>query len=603
MTERVADVLLRILVEGGVEQAFLVTGGGAMHLNDAVGKAPGMRWLACHHEQACAMAAQSYARVTGYPALVNVTTGPGGTNALSGVYGAWVDSLPMVVVSGQVKRQTMLTSTGLPLRQLGDQEADITRIAAPITKYATCLLDPLDTRYVAERALHLATQGRPGPVWIDVPVDVQGTQVEFDQLRGYDPAEDVLEFETDLVAAVDTLLERLAAAQRPVILAGSGVRISGCHARFLRILTQLGLPIATAFNAHDVVPNEHPQYVGRPGTVGDRPGNFAIQNADFVLVLGCRLNIRQIGYAWESFARQARIAMVDVDRAELQKPTLKLDLPIHADLSDFIAELERRLPLAPVPAHREYLDWCRARVARYPVVLPEYSELDSPINPYVFGQRLSAQLPNDAITVTANATACVTMFQSAVLKGEQRLFSDSGSAPMGFDLPAAIGAATAAPGKRIVCLAGDGSIMMNLQELATIAYQRFPIAIFLLDNAGYLSIRSTQNAFFPDGLMGFDAGTGVGFPDFAALTQAFGLPYRSVDSHQELDTAIGWALEGLSPRLCHIHLKPNQPFAPKAAARRLDDGSFVSAPLEDLAPFLPRNELAENLLTPPQDLP
>ncbi len=599
MSERVADLIARLLAEAGVDQAFLVTGGGAMHLNDAIGRNGRMKWLACHHEQACAMAAQSYARVTGRPALVNVTTGPGGTNALSGVFGAWVDSLPMIVVSGQVKRETQVSSTGLPLRQLGDQEVEITRVVAPITKYVACISDPSRTVYEVERALHLARTGRPGPVWLDVPVDVQGALVQSESLAHYRPEQDALRYDSELPSSVDALFERLSAARRPVIIPGSGVRLSGAYEDFLRVIAGLGIPVTTAFNAHDLLPFDHPLYVGRPGTVGDRPGNFAVQNADFVLVLGCRLNIRQIGYAWKTFARHATIAMVDVDAAELRKPTLSVDLPIHAHLADFFREVERRLPLAPNPAHAEYLRWCRERLARYPVVLPSYEQAPAPVNPYVFAKRLFERLPEDAITVTANGTACVTTFQAAVLRGRQRLFSDSGSAPMGFDLPAALGAAMAAPGRRIACLAGDGSIMMNLQELATIAGRQLPISIFLLDNAGYHSIRQTQKAFFPDGLMGFDEATGVAFPDFSKLMPAFGLPYRRVEAHAELPEALEWCLSQPAASVCHVILDPSQPFAPKSASRRLSDGRMVSAPLEDLAPFLSREELAENLLIPP----
>lgn len=601
MKIRVADYIAQTLVAKGITHAFMVTGGGAMHLNDAIGRCKGIHWVCCHHEQGCAMAAQAYFRYSGKPALVNVTTGPGGTNAITGVYGAWVDSEAMVVVSGQVKWETCVASTGLPLRQMGDQEVEITKLVTPITKYAVMITDPQSIRYHLERAVHLATTGRPGPVWLDVPINVQGALIDPDTLKGYDPVEDELHFETDLDAAIGVLLQRLHQAKRPVIMAGSGVRIAGQYQEFLGLIEQLGLPVATAFNAHDLLPNDHPLYVGRPGTVGDRPGNFAVQNSDFLLVLGCRLNIRQVGYDYRTFARAAFTAMVDVDASELKKPSLRIDLPIHADLGAFIRRLLALKETSQQPAHAEYLRWCKARVTRYPVLQQQYLDRTTPVNPYVFASRLFEHLPSDGIVVTANGTACVVTFQSAIIKGKQRLFSDSGSAPMGFDLPGAMGACFASGGRRVCAIAGDGSIMMNLQELQTITTHGLPITIFVLNNAGYHSIRQTQQNFFPDGLMGFDQNTGVAFPDFQALAAAFRIPYTRVDTHDALDTAIKQALGHTGPSLCEVILDPTQAFSPKAASRRLDDGRMVSSPLEDLAPFLPRDELAENLLISPVD--
>lgn len=599
MKIRVADYIVQTLAQYGIRHAFMVTGGGAMHLNDAIGRSRDIEWLCCHHEQACSMAAQAYFRLCGKPALVNVTTGPGGTNAITGVYGAWVDSEAMVVVSGQVKWETCIGSTGLPLRQMGDQEIDISRLVAPVTKYAAMVTEPLQIRYHLERALHLAVTGRPGPVWLDVPMNVQGALVETDSLTGYDPAEDSLTFETNLDDVMPILAERLQAAQRPVIMAGSGVRIAGAYSEFLALVEALGIPVATAFNAHDLLADEHPLYVGRPGTVGDRPGNFAVQNSDFLLVLGCRLNVRQIGYDHRTFARAAYTVMVDVDPSELKKPSLRIDLPIHADLGVFIAKLAPQACSLRQPAHRKYLEWCKKRQARYPVLQAQFLAHSTPVNPYVFASSLFEQLPADAIVTTANGTACVVTFQSAKIRGEQRLFSDSGSAPMGFDLPAAIGACIASGRKRVCTIAGDGSIMMNLQELQTIATHQLPITVFVLNNDGYHSIRQTQQNFFPDSLIGFDQRTGVGFPDFKQLAAAFGMPFERVESHDQLKDAIDRSLSHPGPCICEVVLDPKQVFCPKAASRRLDDGRMVSSPLEDLAPFLPREEFRDNLLIAP----
>ena len=601
---RVADYIAETLAERGIRHVFMVTGGGAMHLNDAIGRCRRLEWIACHHEQACAMAAESYFRLTGRLAAVNVTTGPGGLNALNGVFGAWTDSLGMVVVSGQVKRETTIASTGLPLRQLGDQEVDILPVVKPITKYAVSVTDPAMIRYHLEKALFQARDGRPGPVWIDVPIDVQAAPVDRVSLEGFDPdREGLLRPIRDLTAPVRTILDRLAASRRPVVLPGSGVRISGAYEEFLATVGRLGVPVATAFNAHDLLPNDHPLYAGRPGTVGDRPGNFAVQNSDFLLVLGCRLNIRQIGYSWTSFAREAWKAMVDVDPAELAKPTLRIDLPVEADLGEFLRALLSAGPAGPTPAHREWLAWCRDRVVRYPVVLPEYRLTPSPVNPYLFVDALTDRLEEGEVVVTGDGTACVATFQAARLKNGQRLYSNSGAASMGYDLPAAIGASIGSGRRRVVCLAGDGSLQMNVQELQTVATQRLPVKLFVLNNQGYHSIRQTQQAYFPDNIVGCGPGSGLGFPDLEKLAGAFGLPFLRIADHAGLPGTIDEALRAGGPVLCEVVLDVRQPFAPKVSSRRLPDGRMVSAPLEDLAPFLPREELGENLLVAPWDPP
>ncbi len=577
----------------------MVTGGGAMHLNDALSRHADLTAICCHHEQACAMAAEAYCRLSGRPAVVNVTTGPGGINALNGVYGAYTDSIAMVVISGQVKRETMMGSHDLKLRQLGDQEVDIIRMVGGITKYAAVLRDPAEVRAVLEQALYLATHGRPGPVWIDVPVDVQGARIDPAKLRGFEPEMDEATGLTGaaLAQAVKQVAAALAAAKRPVIMPGTGVRIAGAHAAFMQLVDTLGLPVATAFNAHDVLAEDHPCYAGRPGTVGDRAGNFAVQNADCVLVLGCRLNIRQISYNWENFAPRAQIIMVDIDAAELAKPTLRIGLPVHADLAAFLPQLAAVMAgYRPTESQRAFLDWCQDRRARYPVVDPAFATRESPVNPYVFADRLFDLAGGEDVIVTANATACVTTFQAAKLQAGQRMFSNSGSASMGYDLPAAIGAAWAAPDKRIICLAGDGSIMMNLQELQTIIAQRLNIKIFLLNNAGYSSIRQTQTAFFADNMFGCDGPSGVSFPDFQAIATAFGFAPRLIATHGALGPGIAATLAAAGPQFCEITLDPAQGFAPKLSSRRLEDGSMVSSPLHDMAPFLPRAELAENII-------
>ena len=589
MKVRVADYIAQTLVRHGIRDVFLVTGGGAMHLNDAFGHHPDLRCWPCHHEQACATAAEAYFRATRRPAAVNVTTGPGGTNAITGVYGAYVDSQAMIVVSGQVKWETCVRSTGLPLRQLGDQEVDIVRLVGPVTKYAVMVTEPERVRYHLERALHLALQGRPGPVWLDIPMNVQGAMVDPETLAAYDPAEDAgmippLSLAREGAARV---LAALQAARRPVVLGGSGVWTAGAEDLFRRLADRLDLPFVTAFNAHDLLPAGHPRLVGRQGTIGDRAGNYAVQNADFLLILGSRMNIRQIGYNWPAFAPGARIAMVDIDEAELRKPTLRVDLPVHGDLRPFLeALLEGLEKLAFPEAHGEYLAWCRERTAAYPVVQSTYLEKDSPVNPYVFMDVLFDQLEEGDVVVTGNGTACIAAFQAGRTKAGQRLFSNSGSAPMGFDLPAAIGAAVGTSARRVICLTGDGSIMMNVQELQTISHHRLPVKIFLLDNAGYHSIRQTQHNYFPGPEVGIGPASGVGFPDWRLLAQAHGLAYARVSRHTGMAAAIADFLGAEGAGLCEMQIDPEQPFAPRIASRKLEDGRMVSATLDDMAPFL-----------------
>ena len=570
-----------------------------MHLNDAFGNCPGLKCICCHHEQACAMAAEAYARVSGRIGVVNVTTGPGGINALNGVFGAWTDSIPMLVVSGQVKRETCLYQHGLvgKLRQLGDQEADIVSMVKGVTKYAVTVDDPVSIRYHLERAMHLATAGRPGPCWMDVPVDVQAADIDPTKLATYDPAEDSVGWSPDqVVAGCNELTALMRQAKRPAILVGSGVHVSQTYAGFERLIRRLQVPVTTAWTAIDLLSADDPLYCGRPGVVGDRAGNFTIQNADLVLVVGCRLAIRQVSYNWQSFARHAIKIQVDVDRAELEKPMGRPDLAIHADCGFFFETLSGMLSDFESSRFRDWLAWCKERVQKYPVVLPRHRAAASAINPYHFMEVLFRLLAAGDIIACGDASASVMAFQAAHVKAGQRIFTNAGSASMGYDLPAAVGAAFARPGARVICLAGDGSVMMNLQELQTIAHHRLPIKILVLNNNGYLSIRSTQRAFF-NRFVGESPASGVSFPDFVKLGQAFGLVSTRIggpDFERALEQFL--ALEG--PALAEVMLDGEQSFEPKVAARQLEGGRIVSSELDDMSPFLDGEELRANRLRP-----
>lgn len=593
---KLSDYVAEKIVEHGIRHVFMVTGGGAMHLNHSFGTHKKLECIFNHHEQACAIGAEAYYRLTNQLPVVNVTSGPGGTNAITGVYGAFVDSIGMLVISGQVKWETTVRSTGLPLRQYGDQELDIEELVRPVTKYCVMVTDPNTIRYHLEKAIYLATSGRPGPCWLDIPLNVQAAPIDPETLPGFDPSElNELWKGADLITASADILKKVAAAKRPVLLAGGGVRLSGQHKAFIHLVEKLDIPVVTGWNAHDAIWDEHPNYAGRPGTIGDRAGNFAVQNADLLLILGSRLNIRQVSYNWKSFAREAYKIWVDIDENELKKPTVKADMPIHANLADLLPILADQTYAGSTQDQKTWLGWCKERRRRFPVVLPEYWNNER-INPYCFMKTLFGQLEEDQIVVSANGTACVVSFQAGELKPGQRLWTNSGCATMGYDLPGAIGACKASGGKPTVCLAGDGSIMMNLQELQTIVGNKLPIKIFLLNNSGYASIFQTHRNFFNGVEVGGGPKSGVTFPDFSRLSDAFDLPFRRCTRHEEMAQGIADTMAVNGPAICEIMLDENLAFAPKLGAKQWPDGRITSPPLEDLSPFLSREELRDNMI-------
>jgi len=594
---RACDYIVKKLVDNDIKHVFMLTGGGAMFLDDAIGLEKRLRYVCHQHEQACAMAAEGYARLTGRMAAVCVTSGPGGTNALTGVLGQWMDSIPVLYLSGQVRFVTTIASTDLPLRQLGDQEANIVDIVRPITKYAVMITDPRTIRYHLEKAMHLAVSGRPGPVWLDIPLDVQSSDIDEADLIPHDPEEDTVTGNPgQLDSQIDTVIERLMTSERPVILAGSGIRLAGAAKAFYGMAERLGAPVQVAWNAIDLFPSEHPLYAGRPSTLGQRGANFIFQNSDLLLNLGCRLNVRQIGYTFPAVAREAYKISVDIDPAELKKPTIKIDLPINADVGEFIRRLDIKLKLRKIPGKTAWLSWCRERIRRYPVVLPEYRQKDKPVNPYVFSETLARRLGANDVVVSSNGSSCVIPIQSMQIKRGQRHLVNSGCAAMGYGLPAAIGACFAHGGKRVICLEGDGSIQMNIQELETVSYHRLPLKIFIFNNGAYLSVRITQNNFFNGRMVGESARSGVGFPDFVKLARAYGIPAFRIQQTRNMEKTIDRALETEGPVLCDVMMDPEQVFAPRSASKQLADGRMVSSPLEDMHPFLDEEELLSSMI-------
>lgn len=713
MKIKVAKLIASILEKNGITHCFSVTGGGAMHLNDGLGHAPGITTLYMHHEQACAIAAEAYARVYNKPACLCVTTGPGGTNAITGVVGAWLDSIPMIVLSGQVRYDTTARWSGVGIRAMGDQEFDITRSIDCMTKYSEMITDPKRIRYALEKCIYLSQTGRPGPCWLDIPLDIQGAYVETEGLPEFSPEEyerecaerlSILEgsggrLDQQLLQklkkkpepltkdspVIQEIIRRIQQAERPVFYTGNGIRIAGAHDIFMKVADMLGIPVVTGWNNQDTIPDSHPLYAGRPGNMGDRPGNFAVQNSDLVFAAGSRLSIRQVGYNYETWAREAYVIVCDVDEEELKKPSVHCDLPVHGDVRNLFMALIEKLQELGYEGHGRFYDdpeklaelgygsgaregrclfgggsglpgmsWletCAHWRKTYPVYQDKYAAhgSDEPANVYEFFHILSNSLSRDQITVVGNGSACVVGGHSYVIKEGTRFISNSAIASMGYDLPAAIGACAAChdvcgrvdeaedraedaaeekirdkayalgeletarrdpwwTGRHehypayyehdIICPTGDGSIMMNLQELQTIISHRMPIKIFIVNNGGYHSIRQTQsNLFHDEPFIGIGTDSrDLSFPDFEKLAAAFGFPYVRAMHNTELQEAVDRTLATEGPAICEVFVSHDQNFEPKSSAKKLPDGSLVSPPLEDLVPFLSDEEMEKNMI-------
>lgn len=592
MKIKLAKYISDFLVKNGIEDCFMVTGGGAMHLDDALGHQEGLHCVFNHHEQACAIAAEAYTRMAGKLAAVCVTSGPGGTNAITGVMGGWLDSIPMFVISGQVKRETTIWSCPeLGLRQLGDQEFNIIDSVSNMTKYAVMVTNPQEIAYHLEKALYLSTKGRGGPVWLDIPLDVQGAQIETDELIHFHAEEEnawkLPEFTSE---KAHTIIEKIKNAKAPLILAGTGIRLGDAEKEFLELVETLKIPVVTAWNAGDTLAHDSKYFAGMPGTVGTRPGNFAVQNCDLLISLGCRLNIRMIGYNHYDFAKNAYKIIVDIDPRELIKPTIHPDMPVNADVKTFIDGL-LDASKGSVFEHEEWVNWCRTLVDRYPANdASYYNSGNGMLNPYVFIDELFKQLDSTDRVICGNGSACVVTFQAAKIKQGQRMFTNSGCAAMGYGLPAAVGVAVSDNSKRTVCIDGDGSLMMNVQELATIVHNKLNIKLIVLNNNGYHSIRQTQTNLFQPPFIGIDGESGISFPDFEKLADAFGMSYYKLDNETKCKDEIENALCSEGPCLFEVIVDPKQNFAPKSSSKVLPDGRITSPSLDDMAPFLPREE-------------
>ncbi|HWY80306.1 MAG TPA: thiamine pyrophosphate-binding protein [Candidatus Sulfotelmatobacter sp.] len=600
---KLSDYITKFLEEKGITHAFILGGGGNMHIIDSIGKSK-IAYVCNRHEQASAMGAEGYANITGKPGVCVVTTGPGGTNTMTGVLDCWLDSIPMIVLSGQIARRFMGAGTKMGVRQLGVQELNIVDVVKPMTKYAVAVMDFLDIRYELEKAWYLATTGRQGPVWLDIPLDVQNAMIDEEELRKFDPAEVAPDYIIDkktIQKLVEQTLKKLSESERPVLYAGHGIRLSGAYEEFLELIDLLKIPVLTSYVGYDMVPSDHPYFFGRAHAMGQRAGNFILQNSDLLFSLGARLDILTIGYEHEKFARAAYKIMVDIDKHEIEKPTLAIDLPINTDAKLFIQEMIKQLKEKSLKLKIDpWLVYGRKLNKKYPNVPKEFWNEKKFVNPYCFIEESCKQFKPGEVVVLANGVNVLNCsYQAFIVKKGQRVILNLGSATMGYGIAVAIGVSFALGNKkRVICMEGDGSIQMNIQELETIKYYNLPIKLFIHSNDGYLSNKGTQKNLFGGRYVGSGKDSGISCPDYVKVGKAYGIKSIRIKNHKEMKEKIKYVLDYPGPIICDISALKEMSLTPKLLTKKRADGSFYSPPLEDMAPFLSKEELKENMIIP-----
>jgi acetolactate synthase-1/2/3 large subunit len=601
---KLSDYVMRFVADQGVKHVFLVTGGGAMHLNASLARCKEIEPICNSHEQASAMAAENYAKCVNGLGVAMVTTGPGGTNAMTGLAGAWLDSTPVLYLSGQVKRpDRMFASDGTPLgmRQLGVQEVDIVAIVTPLTKYAVTVLDPNSIRYHLEKAVHLALNGRPGPVWIDIPLDVQASPIDETKLPAFDPAELPPTFDASgLAEKVRETIDAFNRSERPLIFIGNGVRLARAEDELRKLFSLLQIPVEATWCAADIISSEDPLFVGRPGSLASRGSNFALQNCDFLLSIGARLDFAITGYAPEKLARAAHKVMVDIDAAEIAKLAPYIDTNVCADAGAFLREMLRQIGSIQMKDRAPWKERCADWKTRYPVVLDEHRKTDGLVSIFHLAEIIGQETAPDDLMISGNSGSGIEIFLFACpSRTGQRIFHTAGLGAMGCALPNSIGVCLAGGRKRTICVDGDGGFMFNIQELATVRHLNLPIKFFILNNDGYASIRASQANFFGSALLGCDEGTGLLIPDLCKVATAFGLTAARIESQENLREQVRAVLNTPGPVVCDVKVIPDEVRGPRLSSMQRPDGSMVSKPLEDLWPFLPREEFLANMIIPP----
>ena len=595
---RVTDYLAERVCQEGVRHVFMGSGGGMMFLSDGIALQRGLEPVCCHHEQVAAMAAVSYAKYTGNLGVCYVTTGCGGTNAVTGLLHAWQDSVPTLFVSGQIKRAQTIRNSGLALRQFGPQEGNILSVVEPLTKYAAMLNDPEQVAWQLDQALYLARCGRPGPVWLDVPLDVQGAPVRPEDLARFGPDDQDRQNPAPTPDALAEVAELLRRAERPIIVAGQGIRLAKAIPAFRAFVEKWQIPVVGTRLTVDILPSAHPLFIGRIGTRGDRPGNLAMQNSDLLLSIGCRMGVNHTGHEYALFARAATIVVVDVDPVEHQKHTIRIDRFIHADARRFV---EAILGVAPPPPRAAWVEKCGHWKATYPVCLPEHADDSRGVNSYYLVQCLCRALKDDAVVISDAGSSIDVTAQALQLREGQRYIASGGQAEMGYSLPAAIGVSSARDKGEVVVVTGDGSLQLNIQDLVTIAARGLPVKFFVLNNGGYLSIRSTQRRFFEGRHIGTDPASGLFFPDLEKIAAAYGIRYVRLDHSRDLPDRIRDVLDHPGPVLGEVIGVRDQDIVPRVSSALRPDGSLVSKPLEDMFPFLDRDEFRREMIVEPLD--
>ncbi len=595
---RVADYISKYIENLGINDVFMVTGGGAMFLNDGVAINKNINAICNHHEQASAMAAVGYSKYKNSCAVVYATTGCGSTNTITGLLDAWQDNLPCIFISGQVKRKDSIGYANLPLRQVGVQEANIIPIVSSLTKYAVTIDNPNDILYHLEKAVYLATHGRPGPVWIDVPMDIQGSMIDEMNLKNFDQDEIIKDYKEEPFAEELRFIENLLMnAKRPIIIAGNGIRLSSSINNFKSFIEKYNIPFVTSYLAIDLLPSNHKLNIGRIGIKGDRAGNFALQNSDLVIALGTRLPVAMTGYDPGQFAREAKVIAVDIDPYEHKKSSSRIDFIINASLEKFFALIKN----IEIQDMKSWIETCNRWKTNWPICLPGYEEDQNGINMYYFIDKLSKNLKFDSVVVSDAGSAFYVTSQALKLKDNQRYITSGGQAEMGFTIPACIGVSVARKNKEVIGITGDGSFQMNLQELQTIVYNKLPIKIFVWNNNGYLSIRTTQIKFFDNRFIGTDEKSGLSFPSLKKIAKAFGIKYYYVDKSKKLDSIIEKVLNHPNAVICEVICPQNQEVVPAVSSQRMPDGRMISKPLEDMYPFLDRKEFYKEMIVKPLD--
>jgi acetolactate synthase-1/2/3 large subunit len=598
MSIRIADYIADFVYRQGVKEVFMVTGGGMMFLSDGVFCHPKLKAIFNHHEQAVAMAASSYAKYNNDLGVAMVTTGCGGTNAITGLLNAWQDNAPCLFISGQCKRKETVRNSKLALRQFGVQEADIVSLVEPITKYAVMVNNPEEISFHLEKAVYLAKSGRPGPVWLDIPLDVQGALAKKGKLVHFDARNNKPDYKDYPTGhEIRIFKDYISKSVRPVIICGQGVRLSKCIPEFKEFIRKSRIPVVVSRLGIDILPWDHPLYVGRIGNKGDRAGNFALQNSDLVISLGSRLSVSSTGHEYNTFARGAKKVVIDIDPVEHKKNTVKIDLFINSDIGKFLSSLGKVCP----GDTSEWVKKCRTWKNIWPVCLPQYKKDKEGINLYYFVYQLSSNLKKDSVVISDAGSAFYVTSQGIMLKDKQRYITSGGQAEMGYTIPAAIGVCFARGKREVIGITGDGSLQMNIQELQTMVHYKLPVKIFVWNNDGYLSIRATQSKFFEGRLIGTDKTCGVSFPSVKKIAGAYGIKYYYVRRSGKLDDVIRKVLKDNGPVICEVICQKNQEIVPTVSSVRREDGKMVSKPLEDMYPFLDRKVFFSEMIVKPVD--